>query len=401
MVPWEQTNLPKNAFQLKQSVAVIWQALVTTLDMHQISLQIIDYESNNLDRFRLQKMKRAVTHIHLELMDWPSFEKMLSVYQVNELKPYFLSQETTPDEISWNRIPEIKKSVQLQLTEKVVQEKIKHSIPFEELDYHAGYICFSYHYPELDEKLEIKIHNPWIYPSMQLVKYYFPKVFKKKNAEITILLKIQKGQVIDYEASCDDLDKINNQSMEVIKDIRIGEISEPFEYQSPLHIYNDQTIWDLIDRDLNNASPDPIQIEDILHYWLEKKEVRNKKQLAYLSGHLQSPQEKIHITLNPDFGFLFVINGDQMKHFCWELLDSNASYLWSFDKKAFSTSDCLYQLTQIIGVIKTRGRNFYRQEMKINPSPDYMFCAIHHEPDDINRIDGFRSWKERLEAKLI
>lgn len=401
LIPWKQTNLPAHSFQIKQSIVVVWEVLVTSLDIGKISLQIIDYDSNSLHHFRQQKMKRKVDFIKLELMDWPSFERMLAVYEIIALKPYFSIKNEHAGEITWNRIPEINKNIHLKLTDESVQEKVNCSIPYEEMDYREGYICFTYYYPELDVKLEIKIHNPWVYPSMQLVKYYFPRVFKKKQAAVTILLNIQKGQIISYEAHSPDLDKIKKQTTEVIRDIRIAELSEPFTHRSPLNIFHDQNIWDMINQELNRPSPDPIQIQDILKFWLEKKEVRNKRQLAFLSGHLQSPQEKIHITLNPDFGFLFVIEGDQMKHFCWELLDSNASYLWSFDKEKFSTADCLQLLTPIIGVIKARGRNFYRQEMKVNPSPDYLFSAIHHEAEDITRIDGFRIWKERLESKLI
>ena len=63
----------------------------------------------------------------------------------------------------------------------------------------------------------------------------------------------------------------------------------------------------------------------------EKTNLKNQKQLMYLSGAIQSGTDKIRFTLEPKFGFLFTFNKDGVNHYCWELLQSHASYIWTIN----------------------------------------------------------------------
>ena len=66
---------------------------------------------------------------------------------------------------------------------------------------------------------------------------------------------------------------------------------------------------------------------------IESESPRNVKQLVYLSGKKHERTQKIRFTLNPLFGFIFFISGKNKNHICWELLNSHATYIWSFNKE--------------------------------------------------------------------
>ena len=71
---------------------------------------------------------------------------------------------------------------------------------------------------------------------------------------------------------------------------------------------------------------------DVLNLLVEKGKIRNWRNLEYLSADKQSENYKFKFTLHPEFGFLFLVEGEKYLHFIWELRNSNATYLWSIEK---------------------------------------------------------------------
>jgi hypothetical protein len=138
---------------------------------------------------------------------------------------------------------------------------------------------------------------------------------------------------------------------------------------------------------------------DIIQLILSQKDIRNKKQLQYLSGLKQNSTEKILFTLKPLFGFLFFIKGKNKNHFCWELLDSHATYVWSLDKLD-SQKNQITRIEECIGLIKNIGRNNYKTNYSKNLiDSDILFNTINHA--ESNDKNGFIDWKSRLNELLI
>lgn len=142
--------------------------------------------------------------------------------------------------------------------------------------------------------------------------------------------------------------------------------------------------------------------KDILNFFLEKKGVRNKKQLAYLSGKKQSENHKLRYTLNPNFGFLFLVEGEKNNHFIWELLNSNATYIWSIEKSEREVELQFKRIEDIVNTVRTSGRENYKSAYRNNHQDnDLVFRVISHENIDSNLIDEFPKWKNKLNEQLI
>ena len=136
---------------------------------------------------------------------------------------------------------------------------------------------------------------------------------------------------------------------------------------------------------------------------LQHGEVRNSKQLEHLADVLQAVDQKLRFTLNPVFGFLFYIRGKERDHFCWELLNSNASYLWSFSKCVDETA-ILEQISALeteIGHIRDVGREQYRRKARTQVDMNGMvFTAIHHNKVQVAPELAFDTWRANLEKCL-
>jgi hypothetical protein len=124
--------------------------------------------------------------------------------------------------------------------------------------------------------------------------------------------------------------------------------------------------------------------------------------LQYLAGLKQDAHYQVHITLQPGFGCVFLIQGATKNHFCWELLNSHATYLWTFDKRADFLPDALAKLERIIQVIRDHGRERYKQAYRDTAFDDiFVFQQIIHRKSDSQVVDPFPFWRQRLEEKLI
>lgn len=114
-------------------------------------------------------------------------------------------------------------------------------------------------------------------------------------------------------------------------------------------------------------------------------------------------EQKLHFTLAPDFGFVFFLRGAELDHFCWELLGSNASYLWSFPRclDEIAIRKWLDRLEEEIGRIRAVGRDEYRRIARNTPDMNGMsFYAIHHTKAEIAPDVAFERWREELECRL-
>jgi hypothetical protein len=124
---------------------------------------------------------------------------------------------------------------------------------------------------------------------------------------------------------------------------------------------------------------------DIINIFLQGKDIRNKKQLEYLSGTKHNPQEKIRFTLKPIFGFLFCIVGEKFNHFCWELLNSHATYLWSFER-SISTDNQFKRVENTINTIRVIGRDEYRKAYNCK---DAINARLLNRPENFHYISKF------------
>ena len=130
--------------------------------------------------------------------------------------------------------------------------------------------------------------------------------------------------------------------------------------------------------------------------------MRNAKHLQYLSGAKHSERHMLKFTLKPIFGFLFFIEGERQNHFCWELLNSHATYLWSFSKVESEFQFQYARIEKTISLVRQIGRDEYKREFKNgNIDGDLIFSVINHPDVNSSFKDGFVEWKHRLKERLV
>ena len=130
--------------------------------------------------------------------------------------------------------------------------------------------------------------------------------------------------------------------------------------------------------------------EEIIKFFISKHSIRNKKQLEYLSGLKQNKIDPIKFTLRPNFGFLFIIRSNDKLHYCWELLNSHATYLWSYP---LNYIDSLEDVEKSINIIHSSGRQYYKKDFKNSQTNNEIsFNLIRHQND----INGFVKWKDQF-----
>ncbi|MGY6561707.1 MAG: hypothetical protein ACXITV_06340 [Luteibaculaceae bacterium] len=106
--------------------------------------------------------------------------------------------------------------------------------------------------------------------------------------------------------------------------------------------------------------------------------------------------------MNPHFGFLFFVEGERNNHFIWELLNSNATYIWSFEKYDGTLAQQLKKIEEIIGRIRTLGREKYKGAYRnFQEDGDLVFRSIAHENINSDFVDDFPRWRSRLEQHLV
>lgn len=133
---------------------------------------------------------------------------------------------------------------------------------------------------------------------------------------------------------------------------------------------------------------------DIISVLAEVYGLRNKRQLEYLSVERHSTKQKIKFTLKPMFGFLFFLEGSQSDYYCWELLNSNATYLWKITKTADASH--LAVIEQEISCIHEIGREQYRRDIKKTQPVGFVFSFVDHKGIAVNENDSFSEWKQKL-----
>ena len=116
-----------------------------------------------------------------------------------------------------------------------------------------------------------------------------------------------------------------------------------------------------------------------------------------MSGRKQNNLHRIRFTLKPNFGFLFTIEGKFKYHFCWELLNSHATYLWSIP---YAVKNNIEIVEQNINLINSMGRQNYKNELGNNNSflpISVDFNLIRHS----NNNNGFYEWKNQLNSITV
>jgi len=265
------------------------------------------------------------------------------------------------------------------------------TISIDNLEFRYGTIAFRYQSAQLNQELEFEIENEHIRPEFEVLKAYFSKILKKKNVTIDLQAELQGGNLISQLATSPDLDKINEEIIEVA---RFRFVSRTFfckgKKQSPE--------MNLMDIDQLQSQGDGMNSlyesgEKLLDDLLNHKNVLHYRQLRHLAEKHQSNILKIRFVLNP-FSFVFLLSGDEQYHLVLETLDTReATYIWHVEKNRQELRVQLRRIDQQLSLIRNEGRQAFLESQPMN------FSRILHDYADEQK--GFVLWKDLLQERLI
>jgi hypothetical protein len=91
-----------------------------------------------------------------------------------------------------------------------------------------------------------------------------------------------------------------------------------------------------------------------------------------------------------------------MIHLVWELLNSHATYLWSYDASATAHQMAIQKLEYVLGVIRQQGRQQYRMAIPTDLGAEgLLFQVIRHEKVSSTTTDSFPIWRHQLHQRLL
>jgi len=395
----QQTNIPIKHCTFRSRGEIFWivELIEYNSDTNCWKMKVVDYSVKENTKFDSQKPIREVKRIAFEKFDWPKFQKYLSVYKRIELLPildnldtdrYF--REQSPD----TEVP----SFSAQAEPTAYTHKIEFDVSFSDAFFKLGYVSFSKYIKEVNDRVDFKIKNDFILAEFDNIKSWFAKKLKKRKFTVNANISIADSKVSEVIATSLQISMITVELIDSIKYQRTVALTKsPKDSDIDKSLFTAEEIFSEMESSDIEGNVFNQNEQDVLNILLENYKTRNRKQLEYLSGNKQSEKSKIRFTLHPNFGFLFFIEGRDNNHFAWELLNSNATYIWSIDKADGEMELQFKRIEESINKIRDIGREQYKRAYRQNGHDiDLVFCTIKHDDITSNFVDGFVKWKHRL-----
>jgi hypothetical protein len=222
-----------------------------------------------------------------------------------------------------------------------------------------GYVKFSKHIKKLNQSLDFKITNENILTEFDNIKYWFSKKLKIKKFKVKAYFTLIDNRLTEFTATSKDIDNIDQNLIEGVKVQRTLGITKsirPQEIDKGLFTADD--LYSLDNKNDLEGNVFKQTEKDILDMLIEKCSIRNRRELIYLSGSKQSLNYRIRFTNYPNFGFIFATEGELNNHFIWELLNSNATYIWTVEKGKNEIELQYKRIEKIINADSTLKCNF-------------------------------------------
>jgi hypothetical protein len=404
----EQTNFPENSLKFKYHLDTYLKVELSNYNeqLKSLDIEIKNYKPKEIQNFNNQELKKKINKLIFKKLEWDKLIQLLSNYQSNlpKLIPEAFKEEEEEEEEEEEDFTEIENEneEEIEYSEINSEQKIQDfdfefTEKFNNAIFHLGYVSITKIIDIFYSPIELKIYNDKLLPEYDYIKNYFSNYYNNENFNITTKIEIKGNEIISIISHSKEIENINNEIIDSVKRERIlNTIDFIDNSENEKSTFTADEILSKIDNSLNIFKETE---EDIINLILELKNPRNKKQLVYLSDKKHKSIEKIRFTLKPLFGFIFFIEGKEKNHMCWELLNSHATYLWSFEK--FEPIYLVIKQSEInINTIKQIGRQMYRNQVKMNQLQiNSIFSIIKHPKSNLK--DNFDIWKSKLISKLV
>jgi hypothetical protein len=378
-----QTNFPDSSSFKLHDHKVFWLVKMISFNDLDFTLQleISNYNYEKSEEFLKQRPSKEIKAFVFKNVVWKL------------LKPCFLSTDVIQFKQSSTGLF---KSIIDDINENLDTHNIYHlEQSISKLTFKLGYVETHKAIAGVSRKVLIQVYNPFIIPEFEYIKPYFSQVFNSRKISITGHIA-DKNLRSSYKFYSPEIELIDKDLIEGIKRLELNKkIKRPKVNEIDKSLFTPEEYFDGFERELGNTVK--ISDADLVEQIIGLEGIRNQKQLEYLSGYLHNSANKIYFSSTPSFGFIFYITGTEMNHYVWELLDSNATYLWSFDQ-SLSKNISLSILTQQLNIIHAHGRNQY---LVSEQNDELIFNRVNHKHAGSSVIDGFPRWHNRLSELLV
>ena len=416
-ISWERTNFPhKNDFVIHTRENIFWEVEMLNYDKATgiLFVRVINFYPDDPGRIKQQKPKYAISRIHFSKIEWTELQAILSYYKAGSFSEIRKQDnpQNTPAKVAIEFTPPYLKPDKTGLLEELNHKKADEkkdifstdqeiafafSFPLIKSQFHNGCVRLKKRIVPIKEQIEIVIENEHIIPEFDYIKPFFAKALNTRRITVKGKVYISNRNIVKIRAYSPEIKTINADLIDSVRRLRFEDLlKKPAKIDIDKDLFTSEDFFDHYEPELGNTNR--MTELEFLKEIMDRKNIRNRKQLEYLSGKLQHPNSSIKFTLNPNFGFLFHVAGNEMNHFIWELLDSHATYIWSFDKIQYSTDFSFRSVEAEINKIRDNGRMPYLISEK---GRDYIFSKVNHEHANSTFKDPFPKWRMRLNEKLV
>lgn len=422
-----QTNLPMESMTFRFHEENYWR--IELIEYHEDTkcwnVNVSEYSVNDIQPFNKQTTTKQIEKVVFNKLDWQKLEPLLSHYQeiklVDILYNHDIKTARHSEDISFRPVAPFNKSSyeipketpnysyqtifenrQIPIVPKVEHLKINFTVKFQDATFIDGFVVFKKFIKQVGTLVEFPIQNVNIMKEFDNIKLWFSKMLKSKRFDVAAIITTIDRQFSEASATSSQIDMITPNIIESVKYDRTLALTRPPKTSNPdKSLYSTEDIFNLIDPDIKDGNVFNQSEPEIIKSLTQNDQVRNRKQLEYLSVRKQTTKSKIHYTLNPLFGFLFLIEGKERYHFVWELLHSHATYIWSIDKEEKEVVILYSKIEEILNIIRLIGREEYKKTYSNrNLGFDFNFKSIDHQDISINLDDGFTKWKSKLDEQI-
>jgi hypothetical protein len=401
-VSCRKTNLQLDQMKFNPNADIYWRIELTHYlqDTKCFHVRVLDYDVKIFESFNRQTTNKLIESVVFENLDWNKLRPHL--IQFSPEVPFNLESYKIPEELTFPyRGPEIKRQ-EIRKGPIIDHLDINFSIKFQEATFINGSVIFKKFINRVRTNVEFKIENSSILEEFDNIKFWFSKKLKTKKFKVLATITLIDRKLSNVTASSPEIAMITSNIIESVKYDRTIALTKPPKANNPdKSLYSTEDIFQLINPEVKEGNVFNQSGPDIIKTLTQTEYVRNRKQLEYLSDIKQTTKSKIHYTLNPLFGFLFLNETKTKYHFIWELLHSHATYIWSLDKVGTDINALYLKIEEIVNVIKLIGRDDYKKiYSNQNFGYKFIFKAIDHHDINTNLDDGFTKWKTKLNETL-
>lgn len=409
------TDIPFEHLSFHSNREIFWKVLIKEFDktLNKLVVEIVNYSYSDLPTFLGQKPKYPIHFLEFDKFDWAYLEPQLSNYQIikfiNQLtnvndkfyhsKPKQESSSAKTDSVKINENTDFqieKQNIKKEPIITLLEEEF--FVDFNDTTFMLGYVRFSKHIKKLNQTLDFKIVNENILTEFDNIKYWFAKKLKTKRFKVKAIFTLIDSQLKEFSATSKEIDNIDQNLIEGVKVQRTLEITKSIRPQEiDKALFTSDDLYSLDNTNDLEGNVFKQTEKGILDMLIEKCNVRNKRELTYLSGSKQSLNYRIRFTNHPNFGFIFIAEGEMNNHFIWELLNSHATYIWTIEKGKKEIELQYKRIEFTINTILDCGRDKYKRAYKTtNQDSDLILNVIYHKDKGSHFIDEFPKWKYRI-----